>query len=32
MCGGQITGERKASEASERDLGLLMAGVNDEAA
>ncbi|MDF2813027.1 MAG: hypothetical protein K0S56_4058, partial [Microvirga sp.] len=26
------TGERKASEASERDLGLLMAGVNDEAA
>ena len=32
MCGGQITGERKASEADERDLGLLMAGVNEEAA
>jgi simple sugar transport system ATP-binding protein len=32
MCGGQITGQRKASEADERDLGLLMAGVNEEAA
>jgi simple sugar transport system ATP-binding protein len=32
MCGGQITGERKASDADEQDLGLLMAGVNDEAA
>src|SRR6478735_2052037 len=32
MCGGQITGERKASDADERDLGLLMAGVNEEAA
>ena len=32
MCGGQITGERKASETSEQDLGLLMAGVTDEAA
>jgi general nucleoside transport system ATP-binding protein len=32
MCGGQITGERKASETNEQDLGLLMAGVTDEAA
>ncbi|MCB5174035.1 MULTISPECIES: ABC transporter ATP-binding protein [Microvirga] len=32
MCGGQITGERKPSETSEQDLGLLMAGVADEAA
>lgn len=32
MCGGQITGERRASETSEQDLGLLMAGVTDEAA
>jgi simple sugar transport system ATP-binding protein len=32
MCGGHITGERKASEANEQDLGLLMAGVTDEAA
>jgi simple sugar transport system ATP-binding protein len=32
MCGGQITGERKASETNEQDLGLLMAGVADEAA
>lgn len=32
MCGGQITGERKPSETNERDLGLLMAGVTDEAA
>lgn len=32
MCGGQITGERKANETSEQDLGLLMAGVTDEAA
>ncbi|WP_230530310.1 ABC transporter ATP-binding protein [Microvirga roseola] len=32
MCGGQITGERKPSETNEQDLGLLMAGVTDEAA
>ncbi|QFU17453.1 ABC transporter ATP-binding protein [Microvirga thermotolerans] len=32
MCGGQITGERRASETSEQDLGLLMAGVTEEAA
>ncbi|MCB8821731.1 ABC transporter ATP-binding protein [Microvirga rosea] len=32
MCGGHITGERRASETNERDLGLLMAGVTDEAA
>jgi simple sugar transport system ATP-binding protein len=32
MCGGQITGERKRSETDEQDLGLLMAGVADEAA
>jgi general nucleoside transport system ATP-binding protein len=32
MCGGRITGERRASETNEQDLGLLMAGVTDEAA
>ncbi len=32
MCGGKITGERIASETNEQDLGLLMAGVTDEAA
>jgi simple sugar transport system ATP-binding protein len=32
MCGGKITGERKASETNEQDLGLLMAGIVDEAA
>jgi ABC-type uncharacterized transport system ATPase subunit len=32
MCGGHITGERRASETNEQDLGLLMAGVTDEAA
>jgi simple sugar transport system ATP-binding protein len=32
MCGGRITGERKPSETNEQDLGLLMAGVTDEAA
>jgi simple sugar transport system ATP-binding protein len=32
MCGGKITGERKPSETNEQDLGLLMAGVTDEAA
>ncbi|WP_092170825.1 ABC transporter ATP-binding protein [Bosea sp. OK403] len=32
MCGGQITGERAAETADERDLGLLMAGVTERAA
>ncbi len=32
MCGGKMTGERKASETNEQDLGLLMAGITDEAA
>lgn len=32
MCGGRITGERLAEVADERDLGLLMAGVAEEAA
>ncbi len=32
MCGGRITGERAGEVADERDLGLLMAGVTDEAA
>ncbi|MFL5189253.1 MAG: heme ABC transporter ATP-binding protein, partial [Microvirga sp.] len=32
MCGGRITGERRAAETNEQDLGLLMAGVTDEAA
>jgi ABC-type uncharacterized transport system ATPase subunit len=32
MCGGKITGERKASTTNEQELGLLMAGVTDEAA
>jgi simple sugar transport system ATP-binding protein len=32
MCGGRITGERRPSETNEQDLGLLMAGVTDEAA
>ncbi|CAM5773423.1 ABC transporter ATP-binding protein [Bosea minatitlanensis] len=32
MCGGRITGERRADAADERDLGLLMAGVAEEAA
>ncbi|WP_201862296.1 ABC transporter ATP-binding protein [Microvirga soli] len=32
MCGGKITGERKASQTNEQELGLLMAGVVDEAA
>ncbi|AOO80507.1 ABC transporter ATP-binding protein [Bosea vaviloviae] len=31
MCGGQITGERAAETADERDLGLLMAGVSEAA-
>jgi simple sugar transport system ATP-binding protein len=32
MCGGKFTGERRAAETNEQDLGLLMAGVTDEAA
>jgi len=32
MCGGKITGERRASQTNEQELGLLMAGVVDEAA
>jgi simple sugar transport system ATP-binding protein len=32
MCGGRITGERKSADTNEQDLGLLMAGVTDEAA
>ena len=32
LCGGRITGERAAERADERELGLLMAGVTDEAA
>jgi simple sugar transport system ATP-binding protein len=32
MCGGKITGERKASQTNEQELGLLMAGVVEEAA
>jgi general nucleoside transport system ATP-binding protein len=32
MCGGDITGERRAGETNEQDLGLLMAGVTEEAA
>jgi simple sugar transport system ATP-binding protein len=29
MCGGRITGERAGDETDERDLGLLMAGINE---
>jgi simple sugar transport system ATP-binding protein len=32
MCGGQITGERSAAHCDEKDLGLLMAGVDEKAA
>jgi simple sugar transport system ATP-binding protein len=32
MCGGRITGERVGEAANERDLGLLMAGVGEQAA
>ncbi len=32
MCGGRITGEREAGATNERDLGLLMAGVDERAA
>ncbi len=32
MCGGRINGERLASQTDERDLGLLMAGIDGRAA
>ncbi|MGL4241467.1 MAG: ABC transporter ATP-binding protein [Beijerinckiaceae bacterium] len=32
MCGGRITGERLPQQTNERELGLLMAGVSQEAA
>jgi simple sugar transport system ATP-binding protein len=32
MCGGHITGERRADATDEADLGLLMAGVTERAA
>jgi general nucleoside transport system ATP-binding protein len=32
MCGGRITGERAAKDATEQGLGLLMAGVSEQAA
>ena len=32
MCGGRITGERRGGQADEGELGLLMAGVTDQAA
>ncbi|MCP8938090.1 ABC transporter ATP-binding protein [Alsobacter sp. SYSU M60028] len=32
MCGGRVTGERLTSETDERELGLLMAGVSEQAA
>ncbi len=32
MCGGKVTGTRKPSETNEQELGLLMAGVMQEAA
>jgi hypothetical protein len=32
MCGGRITGECLAKDATENGLGLLMAGVSGEAA
>jgi general nucleoside transport system ATP-binding protein len=32
MCGGKITGVRKPSETNEKELGLLMAGIMQEAA
>ena len=31
MCGGRITGERRPQDTDERDLGLLMAGVDERA-
>jgi ABC-type uncharacterized transport system ATPase subunit len=32
LCGGRITGERRADETNAQDLGLLMAGVDERAA
>ncbi len=32
MCGGRVTGERSAKEATEQNIGLLMAGVSEQAA
>ena len=32
MCGGRITGQRKAGEADENELGLLMAGITEKVA
>jgi simple sugar transport system ATP-binding protein len=32
MCGGRITGERRPGDADEQELGLLMAGVTEQAA
>ena len=32
LCGGRVTGERKAEETNPQDLGLLMAGVSERAA
>ncbi len=32
LCGGHITGERRADETNAQDLGLLMAGVDERAA
>jgi simple sugar transport system ATP-binding protein len=32
LCGGRVTGERKAEETNAQDLGLLMAGVDERAA
>jgi ABC-type uncharacterized transport system ATPase subunit len=32
MCGGRLTGERQGGEAGEQELGLLMAGVTEQAA
>jgi general nucleoside transport system ATP-binding protein len=32
MCGGRITGERRPDEAGEQEIGLLMAGVTEQAA
>ena len=31
MCGGRITGERRPDATDERDLGLLMAGIEEAA-
>ncbi|MFN8832103.1 MAG: ABC transporter ATP-binding protein [Labrys sp. (in: a-proteobacteria)] len=32
MCGGRLTGQRKAGEADENELGLLMAGITEKVA